>query len=155
MRFGTDGQRERRVRSIEQALSHLEIDSVEGAPPAIIETRDAADVVIGEGNPDLEADALVRRELGPKLAFEGRIGPVALAKSADGLRLDFLLAKFADIRPRGEPKNELCVYFFGTATGAFTFAGAAQEGRERQCRDGEGRDPFACIHGAHATSSSR
>jgi hypothetical protein len=117
MRLRADGQPDRRVPAVEQAVSAFKSETAElHLVPVVKSTHPGNGGVIGDGA-DLEAKILKRGELRPELACQHRIRPVSLAESTDGFRFDFPLSQLSHIGTLCKAEDELRIDIASTRHG--------------------------------------
>src|SRR4029077_7779844 len=132
-----DGDRDRRGRAVEQQIADLAEEAGGPEHVAVVEIGHVADGVSGGKRAELELDVLVRRVLELELRFGCGIAAIALAKPADGVDREFLLAFEPDAGAFGEAEDVLgldLVELQGCALLRANRGGAAET--EQTCRTG-------------------
>src|SRR6516165_8275428 len=113
--MGLDAQRqpERRALAIEQAVSRVERDGLQGSSAAIIEPAHAGDVVIRDRRIDGEPEPFREAVFGLERRRDVIIGAAELAKTAGRISLELLFARCPDVAAFREAEHVFGIDFAG------------------------------------------
>src|SRR5262249_27382994 len=121
---GLDAQRqpERRALAIEQAVSRVERDGLQGPLAATSQPGPARDVVIGDRRHGRETEPFREAVFGLERGCDVIVGAAELAETAGRIGLKLLFARFSDVAAFREAEHVFGIDFPGLVR---AFAGAA------------------------------